>query len=199
MLRNLSSQQRITLVVILILLIAIPLVLFLVRQQQNLSGRAAVDSRLTFVTAGGNPLPNPPTTNSRDITLRIDHGGNNSVTPPPPIGPNPPPPAGNPALNATVSGFFPNSATVTISWTGVNATDHYWYIKDSTMNHYAYLGTCNMSPQLPNSQVRPTGTCSMYPPTQGVRTYQLYHSATGAVVPGSGDILMATSNPVTVQ
>lgn len=198
MFNNLNKRQRITLFVVLALLIVIPLVLYLVQQPQILRGRAQVDQRLLFLDRNTtNTLPgDPATTTTREVTLRIDHSGNNVITPP--AGPNPPS-SGTPTLNATIAGTFPNNATVTVTWSGVNATDDYWYIKDSTLNQYVYLGTCNWTPQLVNSQVRPSGSCPIYPPSRGTRTYQLYHSPTPDVTPDSNDILIVTSNPVTVN
>ncbi len=122
MIKSLNKRQLTTLLVILILLIAIPAILLLLRQQQIFRSHAAIDSRLLFVNANHDPLQDPVTTTSRNISLRIDHTGTNPVppppagnnNPPPPVSPNPPPPSGstNGASTGDCNFTGPNQLTV---------------------------------------------------------------------------------------
>ena len=53
------------------LLVAIPLSIYLVRQQQILKGRAVNNSRIEFLTSAGAAIPDPASTTSRDIKVKL--------------------------------------------------------------------------------------------------------------------------------
>lgn len=158
-----------------------------------------MDQRLLFLDRNtSNTLPgDPATTTTREVTLRIDHSGNNVITPP--AGPNPPtttPPPPNNTLGITVSPATVNvGGSVTVSWTGVNATDVYWFIRQvGNSTNFVHLGTCSKSTAPSSSSIPTSGSCQMSIFTPGTHSFELRHYS-----PGISDQLIATSNPVTVN
>ncbi len=82
---NFNKKQLTRWAVILLLIMAIPLTIYLVRHQQIFRGRATNNSRIEFLTSAGASIPDPATTTSQDIKVRLvfEPPTNNNPTNPP--------------------------------------------------------------------------------------------------------------------
>lgn len=74
MVSNLTKRQIYSLLAILALLVAIPVVIFLVKQQQIFKSGAFSNPALIFVDNADVALPgDPPTTTTQNVRLKIDN------------------------------------------------------------------------------------------------------------------------------
>lgn len=77
----LFRKDRFKVILVIFLLIAIPLTIFLVRQQQILKSRAAGEGTLTVVgSQGGFTAGSPPSTTNNLVTLQLTYGGMSNCT-----------------------------------------------------------------------------------------------------------------------
>ncbi len=67
---KIKNKQVITFLIIIVLIIAVPMTLYLVRQQQILKSKADFVSNIEFLDAGGNAIT---VTSSANVKLRIKH------------------------------------------------------------------------------------------------------------------------------
>ena len=102
--------------IILVLLVAIPLSIYLVRQTQILKGRATNNSRIEFLTSAGAAIPDPASTDRQDIKVRVVFE--------PPTNNNPTATPGTPQTgdNTVAINLNQGSVTAAITGNGVNIT-----------------------------------------------------------------------------
>lgn len=220
---SLNKKQWVRIAVAALILIAIPLTIFLVHQQQILKSRALGEGSTLAVTgsAGGfNGTVNPPTTTSPLVNLLLTYANAGGVTPTPtptttPGGPTatraPGQPTSTPSPTPTSSPITltasptsvapPPIGLVTVSWSGVRATDVNWYIRaDQNLGYFLYLYNCStiLPPSSSSANVPYSGSC-IFPalPIPAISaaytyTYKLHH------ISGASDNIVATSNQITV-
>ena len=188
-----KSKNGIRVLVILFLLIAIPLTIYLVRQQQILKGKAAGEgSTLVISGSAGDFTPgSPPSTTSQFINLSLNFGPGGVIPTQPPVPTNPPPttttapgqptstpvptqtpatPTPSPAiprtLTATPASVSPGQ-TVRVSWSGVNATDVNWFVGQygGGAQSALYLGNCTTTAPAPDASIPSSGFCDFTAPS----------------------------------
>lgn len=133
-----EKKNLTALLILLFLLVAIPLTLYLARNPQIFKGRATTlaPSSVAFVGLSGNP----PTTSSQNVTLKLaynqSYGSNTNTSPSTPA-----PVTSGPTLSVSPAQVAAGGK-VTVSWTGVNATDNGWFIDSPNYNMAVYLSSC---------------------------------------------------------
>ncbi len=128
-------MNRLQILILIILLLAIPVSLYLIGQSQIFKGRAQVASSIQF-SGSGVTQNNPPSTSSQTVQLTLTYNGSVSPAPPPP-----PPTTSNDSCSFNLTEGQTLTGQVSLLLTAVKSNPAY------------YLSLQLASPTLGNFQV----------------------------------------------
>jgi len=188
-----SKKQLISIIVVIIILVAIPLTIYLVRQTQIFKSKASGVPSLDFITGQGGAVlsGNPPQTDHQnDNWVRVAWNGGGGVVPSPTIPtsvsttpiPSPTGPIPSPTGSGGSASFSANPTsfrlgdTVTVVWNNASVDQalRFFIRADGLPAAGPFGGSPSFSVSLPNCVVQPTSADFVRPfPATGTCSFTL--------------------------